>query len=136
MNQSFSLRTVTLLTGWLLASAALAQGTSVGAQQTYQSVFAGYSSSRQMAAPTDWRDANRQAGDLGGFVGQMRASPRAAAAPSVAGEPAPTGPEKIRGMLEMLATLRSTGAGAGNAELMQAPPGVQTPAPSQPGLRQ
>jgi hypothetical protein len=138
MNQYFRLRTVGLLMGCLLASAALAQGTSAGAQQAYESVFAGDSSSREMAAPTDWRSANRQAGDLGGFVGQMRASPSAAAAPSVSGEPASTGPERMRGMLEMMATLRSTGAGAGDAEMIQAPSRAQTPAaaPAGPGRRQ
>ena len=137
MNQNFGLRAAALSTGLLLSYGALAQETPAGAQQTYESVFSGYSSLRQMAAPTDWGHANRQAGELGGFVGQMRASPRAAAVPSVSGKPASTRPEEMKGMLEMLATLRSTRPGAGDAEAMQAPAGARTPAaaPAQPGRR-
>jgi hypothetical protein len=74
------------------------------AQAAYESVFADYRSFRQPPTPLGWPEANRQAGALGGFVGQMRAAPRAPAPADP--RPAPP-PAPMTDFGEMLSTLRA-----------------------------
>lgn len=132
MNGNVNRRAVRALTACLLASVALVRWTSAGAQDSYQSVFDAYPSSREAGAPTDWRGANRQAGELGGFVGQMRASPRVSAAPSRTGETTGRKPEGVRGMQELLATLRSTRPADESAANRSGPDAGSSSAPQAP----
>lgn len=73
-----------------------------GLAQGYESVFSDYRSHGLEPAATDWRDANRSAAELGGFVGQMRASPRAPRGPEAVGT---TAPPAMTGMPELMKSL-------------------------------
>ena len=73
--------------------------------QGYDSAFAQYRSHKSESAAINWNDANRSAGELGGFVGQMRASPPLPRAP--AGVDARSQPP-MTGMAEMMKSLAGT----------------------------
>ena len=76
------------------------------AQVEYESVFTGYRSHREPIEAADWRGANRQAGELGGFVGVMRAS-ASAPVPGSKKETVPSESEKIPDLNEMVSRLRA-----------------------------
>jgi len=114
---------------WLISGTAILGCAPAGAQPIYESAFDAYASWRQPARSIEWRDANRQVGDLGGFVGQMRASRNAPSGPQAASQSADAKAETLRGMPELLSTLCGAGASAGGAPVGSTPPDtVPTPA--------
>ena len=80
---------------------------SLGLAQAYDPVFASYQSYKTERSEIDWREANRSAGELGGFVGQVRASRPASVAPSAATR-SPATPESIPSMAETMKSMRKS----------------------------
>ena len=105
----------------LVATLSCAVASTALAQAGYESVFDDYRSFREPSEPIDWRAANRTAAELGGFVGQMRATARG---PADSPRSAQASPESIRGMPEMLAKHR--------ANTSAQPPNAASPGPELP----
>lgn len=80
---------------------------SLGFAQAYDPVFADYRSHKTERVDIDWREANRSAGELGGFVGQMRASRPAPVAPTAAAA-SPATPGRIPSVAEVMRLLRKS----------------------------
>ncbi|MCL4747965.1 MAG: hypothetical protein KJZ83_21525 [Burkholderiaceae bacterium] len=103
-------------------AATLAAPSSALAQLHYESVFDHYRSFRDKPPHIDWRVANRTAGELGGFLGQTRASGPASAARSDAVTPGPSY-APMTGVAEMLSRFSptrdaTTGANRAPGEMM------------------
>lgn len=111
----------------LISGTAFLGWTPAGAQPIYESVFDAYASWRQPVPSIEWRDANRRVGDLGGFVGQMRASRNTSSPPKAPGESTDATAEIARAMPDLLSTLCGEGVTATAAAAPASPRPPRSP---------